>query len=105
MKLFPEKQPIQNTIQTMTKTFYDKWQKYMEEHKSDTLSTLFQTLWEPRFTWDHYSLAVIYLDFISQLTPLPPDDPQLPALESFTQFLLNQVLSLPQERKNIPPPK
>jgi serine/threonine protein kinase len=103
-QIFPPKQPIQNTIQTFNKTFYDKWQKYIEEHNSDTLLTFFQSLWQSRFTWDHYSLAVIYLDFISQLTPLPPNDPQLPVLESFTQFLLNQLLSLPQERSNHPPP-
>jgi len=99
-QLFPPNQPIQTTIQTFNKIFYDKWQKFIEEHKSDTNSTFFQNLWNSRFTWDHYSLAVIYLDFISQMTPLPLNHPQLPILESFTQFLLNQLLSLPRERTN-----
>jgi serine/threonine protein kinase len=103
-QLFPPKQPIQTIIQTFNKTFYDKWNKYIETHKNDTNQSFFQTLWDSKFTWDHYSLAVNYLDFISQLTPLQPNNPQLPILESFTQFLLNQLLSLPQERTNKLPP-
>ena len=98
--IFPPKQPIQTTIQTFNKTFYDKWQKYVEDNQSQTLLQNFQKLWQSRHSWDHYSLAVIYLDFITQLTPLKADDPQLPLLESFTQTLLNQLLSLPQERSN-----
>jgi serine/threonine protein kinase len=102
-QLFPQPQPqpqqpqllIQTSIQTFTKTFHDKWQKTLEEHSQDTNLQFFQYLWKSRFQWDSYSLSVIYLDFLSQLTPLPPDDPQLPKLETFTQSLLEKILSLP----------
>jgi serine/threonine protein kinase len=94
-QLFPPQQAIQTTIQTFTKTFHDHWQKKVEEHSNDTILVFFQFLWNSKFEWDKYALSVIYLDFLSQLTPLPHDDPQLPKLEEFTQSLLNQILSLP----------
>ena len=97
-QLFPQNQPIQNTIQTFNKTFHDKWHNWIEEHNADTLQNLYQQLWNSKFTWDHYSLAVIYLDLLSELAPFPANHPQLPLLESFTQILLKQILSLPQER-------
>jgi len=106
-QIFPPQSPIQQKIQTLPKTFYEKWHQYIKEHESDTNSTFFQTLWNARFTWDYYSLAVIYLDLISQLNLPPPlkngtrsETKLFQQLELFTDFLLNQILSLPHERKN-----
>lgn len=98
-QIFPTTSPIQKIIETFTKTFHEKWHKYVEDNKSETCLQFFQTLWKSRFTWDYYSLAVIYIDFISELPPLPPDDPQNPILEAFTTMLLNQILALPKERE------
>lgn len=107
-QIFPTQSSIQQKIQNLPKTFYEKWHQYIKEHESDTNSTFFQTLWNARFTWDYYSLAVIYLEFISQLN-LPPlngtttsrsELKKLKELELFTDFLLEQIVSLPHERKN-----
>jgi len=108
-QIFPTQSPIQQKIQTLPKTFYEKWHQYIKKHESDTNLTFFQTLWNARFTWDYYSLAVIYLEFISQINLHPPlqngitrsESKILQQLELFTDFLLNQILSLPHERKNI----
>jgi serine/threonine protein kinase len=105
-QIFPTQSPIQQKIQTLPKTFYEKWHQYLKEHESDTNSTFFQTLWNARFTWDYYSLAVIYLEFISKLNLSPlnngtrSETKMFQQLELFTDFLLNQILSLPHERKN-----
>lgn len=105
-QVFPHNQTIQTKIQTFTKTFHDKWHKYVTDYGSYSLLNFFQYTWEARYTWDYYSLAVIYLEFISQLNPLPPILPtssiKIPRqleLETLTENLLNQILALPNERK------
>jgi len=103
-QVFPPQSPLQTKIRNFKTDFQTKWHKYITEITANTTTTnqsFFATLWEARFTWDHYSLAVIYLEFLSKIPPLPPNEPNTPNLEKFTLILLNIILALPHERKTV----
>jgi hypothetical protein len=94
--VFSPQSSIQTTLPTLPKLFHDQWQKYIENHQSDTLLSFFQSLWKTRFQWDRFSLSVIYLDLLSQLEPTNHSTaPQQKELENFTQKLINYVVTNP----------
>lgn len=95
---FNPQSPIQKTIAEFNDKFTEKWTNFISENKTLSAHQIFEKLWESRFTWDIYSLSVIYILFISDMPPYNPNNRNNTEFEKYAQYNLDILLSLPEER-------
>lgn len=78
-----------------------KWwinlQKYFDAFVNKPWKDLYVELLKYRFTWDNYSLTVIYLFLFEELNLKIYTD-EIPALKKYGELLRNSMMTIPSER-------